>query len=270
MSWMLEQQAAKRKAQKAKQAKTGVATRKETTVKVVVPSNYDIWLSQCESDWKQLKLIADHEERNRHKPAKLDAYRDYLQGWMDAGNTHQNKVLIMNLIWAFDVAEFEWMLTLADYAVKTKQINTLFKRDIPTFIYDEIIKGANDRFKNDDRSQEPILLAVLSRIETEQWKPAPHFIPASGYYKLGGQIAQRDEQWQLALDRYVKAKALKDDVGVNGIITQMQKKLADDAEKSPPPPSDSQNSADARDSASAESGDSQTVLNTEADDASTD
>lgn len=207
MSWMRQQQAAKQ----AKQVKKPVLpTRPEAEAPPEATKEFGIWLATAKMDWDRLKAIPDHAERDRLAPGLLEKYRELLTDWMARGETHQNNVLVMNIIWAVNAKRWDVLLPLADYAVKTHQVLTFFDRDLPTFVADSVKDYAETLYKASQQGQEkgdlnrfelpPIFAKVLDRIVNAEW--SVNYVAVAKYHKLAGLAAESQGHWLKAVEHY--------------------------------------------------------------------
>lgn len=184
---------------------------------------YQLLVAACEQDKAHLKAAYpdDHAARNEAKRAVLDKYRDYLQSWMDDGQTSQNEVLVFNVIWAWDTGDYDWFMPLAEYAVQTQQTISWTKRNLPTLLADSIVQAAADAFKADDRSLEAVFWWAFERVFA--WPLSAKDIISAHFYKLAAQLQEREGELALALAYYQQADALKGDIGVKGKIKDLEK-----------------------------------------------
>lgn len=182
-------------------------------------SEYSIYLSQCKADWDALKAEPDHAERDRRKPALIEKYSEFLTHWIAEGESHQNDVLIMNLIWAADSADWTYMFELADCAVKTHQVCTLFKRDPVHIAADAVFIASEKQFKADG-SKLPAFDTAFDFVLSKEWEINSSL--KARYYKLAAEL-ETDQAMQL--EYYKVANELKNDIGVKGRISKLEKKL---------------------------------------------
>ncbi len=186
--------------------------------------DYQVLVAACKQDVYHLKATYpdDHAARNRAKGALLGNYRDYLRGWMAAGNTHQNEVLVYNAMWAMDSEQWEWMQELVSYAVETHQVLIWTKRNLPTLVANTIVQTTESRFKAGDTSTEPVFWWAYDVVEG--WPITAKNIILAHYNKVAGQIRERDQAFGEALMHYREADRLKPDIGVKTRIKELEKK----------------------------------------------
>lgn len=186
--------------------------------------DYSVLAAACKQDADHLKATYpdDYAARNRAKGTLLDKYRDYLNGWMAAGHTHQNDVLVYNAMWALDSESWEWMQELVSYAVATHQVITWTKRNLPTLVADTLVQSAEARFKDGDKQMESVFWWAFG--EVANWPLTAKNIILAHYHKLAGHIRERDKACPDALHHYRQADTLKPDIGVKTRIKDLEKR----------------------------------------------
>ncbi|RVU83824.1 hypothetical protein EOL70_13430 [Leucothrix sargassi] len=200
---------------------------------VVVPAvqptgdgEYAIYQAQCKADWDGLKAEPDHAERDRRKPALLDKYRDYLTAFMESEET-QNDVLVMNIVWAGDAKDWLWLEELADFAVRTHQVFSLFKSDPMHIAADAVFIEAERVFKLKQEQQDftDSVFEVFNRIFKDRVLTGTWSFNKSlkaRYYKLSADLPASNET---KLEYYEIANDLKNDIGVKGRIKDLKRLL---------------------------------------------
>ncbi len=203
-----------------------------------VPGDYALMAALVKQDIEHLKaeFPDDHAARNKAKGEVLKKYRQYLTDWMQAGQTHQNDVLVQNVMWALDSTQYEWMLELADYAIKTNQAITWVKRNLATIIADTVVQAADDQLIRREgkkrmggiqaetpelKDLEVIFKAMLERVE--HWPLSAKNIIRAQYAMVAGFLAERDKNWPDAARWYGLADELKPDIGVKGRLKEAEK-----------------------------------------------
>jgi hypothetical protein len=210
-------------------ADTKSAAPKPVVVPAVQPvgdGEYAIYQAQAKADWDGLKAEPDHAERDRRKPALLDKYRDYLSAFMESEET-QNDVLVMNIVWAGDAKDWLWLEELADFAVRTHQVFSLFKSDPMHIAADAIFIGAELLFKQKqelgdftDSVFEVFNRIFKDRVLTGTWSLNKSL--KARYYKLAAELSDNKNR---QLEYYVIADDLKNDIGVKGRIKDLKRLL---------------------------------------------
>lgn len=190
---------------------------------------------------EDLERIADINSRELRQQLKRDEllpkYLPYVQRYRDSGLNHPNPVLMQVLVWLFDTAQFEQGLELAEFAIaQGQELPERFRRDVPTFVADEVIEWAEAEHKA-GRNPEPYVSNLLpyvdgywARINTddEASLPAPwelfERIPAR-FHKLLGIIAMEREEWANAIDHFERATTLYPEIGVKTRMDEAAKAL---------------------------------------------
>ncbi len=191
-----------------------------------------------DADLERISAINSREARQALKRDELlPKYLDYVQRYRESGLNHPNPVLMQVLVWLFDTAQFEAGIELADFAIgQGQQLPERFKRDVQTFVADELIDWAEAEHKA-GRSPEPYVSQLLPRVdgywalinaedEADLPKPWELFerIPAR-FHKLLGILAMEAEQWALAIDHFERAAALYPEIGVKTRTDEASKAL---------------------------------------------
>lgn len=196
----------------------------------------DVCLPYAKIDaWAKFPDFAQKYSAAVQKQIALDRIMVGFHGVSAAAQTDlaANPVLMYVLIWLFDTAEFEQAFELADFAMSQEQVLPApFKRDIPTFVADELIDWAEIEYKA-GRSAEPYVSNLLPRVDGE-WKLFEK-IPAR-YHKLLGILAMDQKNWAKAIEHFNRAMDLDDKIGVltrlNGCIGALNKLAAAAANQS--------------------------------------
>lgn len=178
---------------------------------------YSVWESQVKADWDRLKAEPDHAERDRQKPELVQRYWDeYLQGWIASGETHQNAVLAVVLVWAADVPDCPVLMELVDAAVASacalpSWLN--FKAELLTHVSDTVRNRAEQVYK---ASQTGVAYGVLKpfglpddfhglfgRVVSGDLQI--NFVSVARFNKLAGIEAESHGDWERALACYQSA-----------------------------------------------------------------
>lgn len=175
---------------------------------------------------EDLERIADINSRELRQQLKRDEllpkYLPYVQRYRDSGLNHPNPVLMQVLVWLFDTAQFEQGLELAEFAIaQGQELPERFRRDVPTFVADEVIEWAEAEHKA-GRNPEPYVSHLLPRVDGE-WQLFER-IPAR-YHKLLGILALEREEWATAITHFDRATELYPEIGVATRRAQADKAL---------------------------------------------
>lgn len=175
---------------------------------------------------EDLERIADINSRELRQQLKRDEllpkYLPYVQRYRESGLNHPNPVLMQVLVWLFDTAQFEQGLELAEFAIaQGQELPERFRRDVPTFVADEVIEWAEAEHKA-GRNPEPYVSHLLPRVDGE-WQLFER-IPAR-YHKLLGILALEREEWATAITHFDRATELYPEIGVATRRAQADKAL---------------------------------------------
>lgn len=182
-------------------------------------------------DLERIGAINSRELRQQLKRDELlPKYLDYVQRYRDSGLSFPNLVVMQVLVWLFDTEQFEAGLDLANFAMsQEQQLPERFKRDVPTFVADEVIDWAEAEYKA-KRSPEPYLSNLLPLVDGE-WKLFER-IPAR-YHKQIGILALDQREFAKAITHFERAEALYEGIGVGtrleGARKALTKELAEKA-----------------------------------------
>ncbi|MBB2884449.1 MULTISPECIES: phage terminase small subunit [Pseudomonas] len=183
-------------------------------------------------DLERISAINSRELRQQLKRDELlPKYLDYVQRYRDSGLSFPNSVVMQVLVWLFDTAQFEAGLDLANFAMgQNQQLPERFKRDVPTFVADEVIDWAEAEYKA-KRSPEPYLSDLLPLVDGE-WKLFER-IPAR-YHKQLGILALDQRDFAKAITHFERAEALYEGIGVGTRLEGARKALTKElANKAP-------------------------------------
>ncbi len=191
-----------------------------------------------DADLERISAINSREARQALKRDELlPKYLDYVQRYRESGLNHPNPVLMQVLVWLFDTAQFEAGIELADFAIgQGQQLPERFKRDVQTFVADELIDWAEAEHKA-GRSPEPYVSQLLPRVDGnwdgfkqggESERPSPwqlfERIPAR-YHKLLGVLAMDRKDWGAAVEHLNRATELYPEIGVKTRLEGAEKAL---------------------------------------------
>uniref|UniRef100_A0A6H1ZF94 Putative terminase n=1 Tax=viral metagenome TaxID=1070528 RepID=A0A6H1ZF94_9ZZZZ len=179
--------------------------------------------SAMDADLERISAINSREARQTLKRDELlPKYLDYVQRYRESGLNHPNPVLMQVLVWLFDTAQFEAGLELADFAIgQGQELPERFKRDVQTFVADEVIDWAEAEQKA-GRSPEPYVSNLLPLVDGE-WKLFER-IPAR-YHKLLGVLAMDRKDWAAAVQHLNRATDLYPEIGVKTRLEGAEKAL---------------------------------------------
>lgn len=179
------------------------------------------YATMVKSDNESLKNIPDHGERDKRKPSLLNKYREYLEEYLAAKQPYDNNVLFWCMVWACDVEQWAWALTLCDYAVTTNQQNDNFRRSHAEIMADAVFKVSDKLFKSGAKLPD-VWRDIFGRLTSKAWVIDTDL--QARYLKLEGDVIKEAEP-KLALDYFKQALTLKADIGVKGRIDALEKLL---------------------------------------------
>jgi hypothetical protein len=175
-------------------------------------------------DLERISSIDNHELRRQLKRDELlPKYLAYVQRYRDSELSFPNPVMMQVLVWLFDTAQFGAGLELANFAMsQDQQLPERFKRNVQTFVADEVIDWAESEYKA-KRSPEPYLSDLLPLVDGE-WKLFER-IPAR-YHKQIGILALDQRDFAKAITHFERAEALYEGIGVGTRLDGARKALA--------------------------------------------
>lgn len=175
-------------------------------------------------DLERISSIDNHELRRQLKRDELlPKYLAYVQRYRDSELNFPNPVMMQVLVWLFDTAQFGAGLELANFAMsQDQQLPERFKRNVQTFVADEVIDWAESEYKA-KRSPEPYLSDLLPLVDGE-WKLFER-IPAR-YHKQIGILALDQRDFAKAITHFERAEALYEGIGVGTRLDGARKALA--------------------------------------------
>jgi len=189
---------------------------------------------------EKLKEIEDHAARIPLKEKLLEKYRPYLKEFIEQEQSHQNDVLYLNMVWAVDCKQWDWMIELAEYAHKMgqKPVKPWFKSNPYTAIADPIHNIEDKKYipvknrKEGDKSVTEFsegAISIFNKIHSGEWDIHP--ITKARYYRLFGiKFYEEDKDYQLAYDLLSEGTQIKDDLGVKTRIKELQELLNPESE----------------------------------------
>ena len=218
-----------------------VATAYSPATALASPANAQKHLKLMETalanDLERISAINSREARQQLKREELlPKYLEYVQRYRDSGLNHPNPVLMQVLVWLFDTTQFEQALELAEFAIaQGQEMPERFKRDVPTFVADELIEWAEGEHKA-GRSPEPYLSNLLTWVDGRF--ALFERIPAR-YHKLLGLMAMDAKDWEKAIGHFERATELYSEIGVGTRLLGARKAL-EKQQKAETPPQDTE------------------------------
>jgi hypothetical protein len=212
---------ARHKAKTAHQGAGGTVA-SARAVPVFITQQDRLMLVALESDLYRLKEIQSHARRNEVKKAELlPRYREYLESLLRDNQPRTPAIIVRNLIWAIDTADYDWALRLGLFAV-AHQLPTPdgFRRDIRNLFVGDMSSGALALHK-DNQPAEWIL--NLHTLADGKWDLIDEV--RADLNKAAATEMERANCFDHALTFYRLADKLNPRVRVQRAITRLEKLL---------------------------------------------
>ncbi|MDG9666736.1 phage terminase small subunit [Hahella sp. CR1] len=178
-------------------------------------------LTQCREQLAELDSIPD---KVALKARVLPQFMDFLQAYRDSGQRYPNEVLVFCVIWLFDVGDIENALSWAGLAIEQQQcMPGHFKRDLPTYVLEEVHDWAERQFKGGD-SASPYLDDAAAHLTSQAW-PTANDIVAGKLYRQCGLNAEQNVDLNAALAYFEQAQAANPAAGCKTRIAKLQARL---------------------------------------------
>jgi len=186
-------------------------------------TEYKVLKALVRSDHQRMKNQPDSVDNHlREKQSLLNRDREYLARWMAAGEKHNNDVLFLNIVWAADVGEWEWLIELVDYSIKTDQSCDIFKSSAESVAAKAVYIAADNARKESGIIPE-CFFTVFERIKSGAWQISVDM--QAKFYKLGGIFAHENGELETAKAYYSKADTLYPNVAVKGRLKEVTELL---------------------------------------------
>jgi hypothetical protein len=179
-------------------------------------------LIALESDLYHLKEIQSHQRRNELKKAELlPRYRKYLENLLHDNQPRTPEIIVRNLIWAIDTADYDWAMQLGLFAVGHKlPTPDGFRRDIRNLFIGDMASSALALHK-DNLSASWIL--ILHSLADGEWDLIDEV--RADLNKASAVEMERATCFEHALRFYRLANQLNPRVRVQRAITRLEKRL---------------------------------------------
>lgn len=213
----------KKKGKPARVLRTPPARRQTSAVRD--GNENDVILAALAQDLDALKGLTAIEDKLALKKELLPKWKEVVDRYRESGAQHPFEPLVRLVIWLIDLGQIDQALDYATFAIAQKQfMPDGFKRDLPTYVTEEIQKWAEDQYKA-GASAEPFFSQVIERVESGAW-PVPQIIVISKLYRLAGMFAEREGDLEKAEAAYKKCmEANPEKHGVKTRFTAVQAKL---------------------------------------------
>lgn len=179
-----------------------------------------------QADLASLKALKTLDEKKAAKAKMLEAYRPFVDDYVNRGHDYPNDVAVQAMIWLLDVGDVEKGLGLALYLIKHghQQMSERFdRRDIETFLCDAMYDWANALLKK-EQSVSPYFDALAATMTNDKWDVHPAV--ASKVYAMLAKHKLREGDYQAAVDLCDQAETVnKDGAGVKSLRAMATSKL---------------------------------------------
>ena len=198
-------------------------------VNFIPPQNAspDVLQIALQQDLAALHNITDVQKKVALKKEKLiPKWLPFITEYKDSGAHHPFEPLVWFCIWLLDAELVDQCIEFSDLAIKQQQKlpPNFTTSSLDTFIAEGLHDWAQRQLKA-GHSAEPYLTQVLERVESKQWL-VDHPIALNKIYKLVGQFAEMEQQFEKAEQFYLKCVAVNPEKhGVKGALQKVQQKL---------------------------------------------
>lgn len=170
------------------------------------------------NDWQQLSNLQSHSKKNELKAEFLPHYIPYIEGVIASGVGVQNDMLLILMVWALDVHEFDLASNIAEFALLNDMVMPEpFSRDVAT-VYAENL--ANELLTHNLVVEKELLQKA---IDITQDYDMPDQVRAKLYRVYGDSL--KTEEPKQAITAYETALKLDEKVGVKTLLTNLKKQL---------------------------------------------
>jgi len=209
--------------QGGKRNKKVVESKPTLAQSIFIPVEYEVLKELAASEWSSLKTV-DRAVKKETQTRYLAKYREFLDSYINNGDTYPNTILFYGLVWASDTGNFDYAVKLADVIANTGQRFELgFKRDAITLCCDEIML-AQEQFFDKHKTLTEEFLDAFYRIKSKKWQP-DNIITTGKFYRMAGRYAQEQKDYKQAYDYFSEADTINPRAGVKKLIKEMAEKL---------------------------------------------
>lgn len=122
-----------------------------------------------ETDIARIKSVKKIPEKVALKEKLLSSYLPFVMDYTANEHDYPCSVAVQSMIWAFDVGNIELALNLGLYLEKTgnQQMPEKFKRDLITFVCDEVYEWAKTQLEN-KQSASPYLDEIIAYVDDNE------------------------------------------------------------------------------------------------------
>jgi len=197
-------------------------------------TQYEQMLLLLDTHKQQLRNLQSIEARAAHKAKLLPEYAAYLDGVLQAGESQQDNVLVMLMLWHFDCALIGRALDLASVALTNGMaMPEQHRRSLACVVVEEtadlLLAG-----KGAETPDQAITYAERAASLTDG-KDMPDAVRAKLHKAIGRAIVATDTPNHVAaLDHLRRALALDKNVGVKKDIEQLERAIKKASEQAAP------------------------------------
>ncbi|WP_296592661.1 phage terminase small subunit [Methylophaga sp.] len=183
-----------------------------------------------ETDLGRLSNIPVIEDKAKVKVDLIKNYLPFVKDYIEKGHNYPNSIAVQVMVWLFDIGDIENALSLglALNHMPHQIMPERFKRDLPTYIADEVYEWANSQFKA-EQSASPYLDQFVAVTLNEKWDLHPLVLGKNMAMLAKHEFAKgnfiRSKHWCEKADEANPGKA-----GVKGLYAKTLKAI----EESPP------------------------------------
>lgn len=199
-------------------------------------TEYAALLAVLHENVRALSDIASHEARQPKKMELAKTFDPWIQGVLAADQPVQDEILLVNMIWAIDYADFDYAILLADFALRHGlTMPERYNRTVACFLAEDIAELA---LKSPEAVSHEVLVKVfaltgeadmpdpakakLLKALGRSWvRRADDFNPAADNAPAGGAAAYLHQ----AQAMFERALALDEKSGVKTDIKMLAKRL---------------------------------------------
>lgn len=106
-------------------------------------SAYELMEVKLVDDTRRLKEIQSTERKIEYKRSAVEDYRPWVDGVLASGAGVPDRVLMTQMVWNFDIGDFDTALAIAEYALEHNlPLPDQFRRTLPTLIAEEVADAA--------------------------------------------------------------------------------------------------------------------------------
>jgi hypothetical protein len=165
---------------------------------------FQLLLHQLDQDEKSLRELPRGKARDEMIVKQLlPVWRPEAEQYLASGENHPNPILVLVMIWCFNVAEIDFALRCAETALAQNQrMPERFSRSLDAFVADATLEWAQRRALN-GQPYEKQFLRVAERLDS--WPGVPDIVRIKYLKFLARQTTAADPETALALYRQAAA-----------------------------------------------------------------